>query len=140
MKKRLAQTELQKLVQKWAKKLGIDSYKITVHVIDPDDMDEILSGDGITHDYAHVVTSEDKQESDIYINSRFLKDEPEETENTIVHELIHIVLNQLMESVTDTLNSYVSDKNSKDFLCKQLGKLEHKIVVGITRALIEGDK
>jgi len=131
------EAKLTESVKTWANRLGIGNYKYIVHIVKPEDMEDLQHDDGTTHDYAQVITSEEKQEVEIYINEKYLKEEPNETENTVVHELVHARLNLLMESITDTINSYVSDKNSKEFLCKQLGKIEHQVVVGITRALVE---
>ncbi len=135
MGKKVTDSKVKKLVEKWTNRLDISNYKVTVHITNPEDMEDLLEDVSATHDYAHVITSEEKQEADIYINKKYVAEEPKETEDTILHELIHVRLNELMESYVDTINSHVPDRNSKELLSKQLGKLEHKIVVGLTRAL-----
>lgn len=132
-------TRLQQVVKEWAEKLGISHYKFFINIVKPEEMDELSEEHGTAHDYAQVQTVEEKQEVSIFVNEKYLKEEPGETENTIVHELVHVRMNQVMELFVDTINSYVTDKNAKEFLSRQLDKLEHQVVVGITRALTGGN-
>jgi Zn-dependent peptidase ImmA (M78 family) len=125
------------LVDKWSQKLGLSHYQFRIHLVKPEDLTEIGGCRGIESDYAQVITSEEKQEVDIYFNERYLREEPKETENTVVHELLHVLLNDYQEHILDIINSYVSDKNTREMLSRTLERKEHQIVVRMVRSLLD---
>jgi|GEM_PF-4114481 len=121
-------SQLLSLIRKWAPKLGISDYKFDFKMLG----DRALSGD-----YARVETDEDTRESLIEFNKDRLSREPDEIEKTVAHELLHVRMNEYAEFVVDLLKEYVRNPNAKRILLRKAERLEHKIVVALTDALVK---
>ena len=119
---------VEKAIQRWSNELGISDYKFRVEYVS----DRKLQGD-----YALVETDEDTREVDITINAHRLEHEPKEIEKTVIHELLHTRLNELLELMDDLINTHVSTPKTRRLLKRRVGKIEHKIVVALADALHE---
>ena len=132
---KLMATKLEKKVetaiQKWVNLLGISDYKFQVEYVD----DKDLQGD-----YARIDTDEDTRIVGITLNRYRLTREPKEVERTIVHELLHTRLNELTEFMNNLIEQHLTNPKTRRMLKRQVGKLEHKVIVPITEALISQEK
>jgi len=114
-------------VQKWAALLGISDYTYVV---------EIQSDRKLRGNYAEVETDDETREVTITVNKHRLNREPGEVEKTIVHELLHTRMNEYAEFAVHIVNTHIENPKTKCLLGRQLQRLEHKIVVALTDALI----
>lgn len=120
------QKRVQAAIQHWANKLDIAGYKFRV---------KYVNDRGLQGDYARVDTDEDTREVDITINRYRLAKDPDEIEKTIVHELMHTRLNELLEFTDTMIDTHVTNPKTRRMLKRQLGKIEHRIIVPLTDAL-----
>jgi hypothetical protein len=127
---------LKKLVEnkviEYAKKLRITGYKFTVNLKDKHSKDIEFRDDNI---YAMVMTDEETREVVLDINKTLLIEKPEEIDATVVHELLHVRLNELLNFVNLITSKYIKDNKARETYEKQIELLEHKIVVSLTEAL-----
>lgn len=127
---------LKKLVEnkviEYAKKLRITGYKFTVNLKDKHSKDIEFRDDNI---YAMVMTDEETREVVLDINKTLLLKKPEEIDATVVHELLHVRLNELLNFVNLITSKYIKDTKARETYEKQIELLEHKIVVSLTEAL-----
>jgi len=91
-------------------------------------------------DYARVDTNDVTRDVIIEFNRHKLTQEPDEIESTVVHELLHVRVNEYAEFILDVIRTYVNDPKTKKLLQKQAEKLEHKTIVSITDALLKEKK
>ena len=87
--------------------------------------------------YGYVRTDEETRSAAMFLNKRLLKNEPSEIDNTIVHELLHIRMNEILSLADDIIQKHVSDKKAQAVYLAQIEKLEHKVIIAITDALIK---
>lgn len=111
----------------WANRLGVSDYTFKF---------KFLSDRTIGHKYATVETSEESREATIEFNAERLLKEPEEVERTIVHELLHVRLNQYAELFVEMIRHFGETRKSKQYLLKSAEQLEHTIVVSVANALV----
>jgi len=119
---------LNALVRRWTARLGISDYTYVL---------EFRSEKALHGNYAEVHTDEDTREVTISVNRYRLTKEPEEVERTLIHELLHTRLNEYAEFVIAIINGYVGNARTKRVLGRQFERLEHKIVVALTDALLK---
>ena len=124
-------TRLVSLIQKWAAELGISDYKFDFNLVS----DREMNGD-----YARVDTDDITREVLVEFNRLRLTKEPNEVEKSVVHELLHVRLNEQAEFIIDLLKTYVPSPKTRKMLLRQAEKLEHKIVVAISDSLIKERK
>lgn len=62
---------------------------------------------------------------------------PHEIENTVVHELLHVVLYKLADKASSIVHHYVRRNKVEKKLKKRLEKLEHEIIDKLTPAFTE---
>ena len=130
MRKRDLRKHIEKNMKHWIEKLGIEDYKYEIEVVDSKEK----------CDYAEVETAEDMRHVYIRFNSQMCKTE-REIENTVIHELLHTRMNEYCEFVEDLIKTYVNSPKTRKMMIRQIGRLEHKIVVPITTALSrQGEK
>lgn len=128
MSRLLLELRLKALVRRWAARLGISDYTYVLE----------LKGEKTLHgNYAEVHTDEDTREVTICVNRYRLTKELEEMERTLIHELLHTRLNEYAEFVVAIINGYVGNPKTKRVLGRQFERLEHKIVVALTDALLK---
>lgn len=118
-------------IQKWAAALGISDYTYAVEL----GTDKQLRGN-----YAEINTDDETREVTVSVNRQRMSREPKELEKTVVHELLHTRLNEYAEHAITIINEYVRSPKTKHLLGRQLERLEHKVVVALTDALMrKGD-
>ena len=123
---------LKEKVSKYADELGIGDYKYKVILSSKSDSKDGCSD---SHTYATVAIDEETRTVYISLNKKLLVNKPEEIERTIVHELLHVRLNELLNFNSMLMEKYIKNKKAKDTYTRQLDLLEHKIIVSLTEAL-----
>ena len=118
---------IKSFVQKWAASLGVSDYTYTL---------EIQSDKKLHGNYAEVKTDDETREVVISVNKYRMSREPGEVEKTVVHELLHTRFNEYAEFAIHIVNTHIDNPKTRRLLEKQLEKLEHKIVVALTDALM----
>jgi len=118
----------QKLV-KFAKMLGVNDYSIHLTI------GKKKRGSQDFDTYGYVRTDEETRSVAMFLNKRVLKKEPSEIDNTIVHELLHVRMNELLSLTDDIITKHVTDKKAQAVYSTQIEKLEHKIILALTDAL-----
>lgn len=127
MKRSTLELRLDALVHRWAVRLGISDYTYRL---------EFRTDKALRGNYAEVHTDEETREVIISLNGSRLTKEPEEVERTLIHELLHTRLNEYAEFVVAMINGYVPTSRTKRVLGWQCERLEHKMVVALTNALL----
>lgn len=120
---------LRKLLDSYAKMLHVDDYSIRMTVSTKS------RGSDDFNTYAHVTTDEETRSVALFLNKRLLLAEPHEVDNTIIHELLHVRLNEMLSLVEDIITKHVHDKKAQSVYVMQLEKLEHKVILALTDAL-----
>ena len=115
-----------KLVGKWARKMGLADYTFSL---------EFKSETAMGGDYARVETDEDLREASITFNESRLLKEPKEVEHTVIHELLHVRLNEYYEFAKGLVDNGSKDQRAKRVLRRLLDKQDHKVVVALTDAI-----
>jgi len=123
--------KIEKHLQNWANILNISDYKFTI---------KFANNAEIDGDYANVDTEEHTREVVMTFNRHRLNKEPHEIERTVVHELLHVRFNEYAEHLEDVLKEYGDSPKVKRILRSKADKLEHKIIVALTEALIKETK
>lgn len=90
--------------------------------------------------YGSVIIDEESREVVLSINKKLLQKQPKEVTSTVVHELLHVRLSELLTLMTGILKLYVKDKKAKKAYTEQIERLEHKIIVAVTEAIIKHGK
>lgn len=90
--------------------------------------------------YGSVIIDEESREVVLSINKKLLKQQPKEVVSTVVHELLHVRLSELLTLMEVILKLYVKDKKAKKAYTEQIEHLEHKIIVSITEAIVKHGK
>lgn len=131
MLKRDLKKHIDKHLKTWIKKLGIEDYKYDI---------EVGYSKALRCDYAQIETEEDTRNVFIQFNPRMCKTE-EEVKNTVIHELLHTRMNEYYEFVEDLIKTYVNSPKTRKMMFRQIGRLEHKIVIPLTTVLAQqGEK
>jgi hypothetical protein len=120
---------LKNQLTKLAKLLGVNHYSIRLTV------GTRKKGAEDYDTYGYVRTDEETRSVAMFLNKRMLKKEPSEIENTIVHELLHVRMNELLSLVDDIVTKHVTDKRAQAVYTAQIERLEHKIILALTDAL-----
>ena len=128
MPKNKLQATLEQYIGKWVNRLGISDY--TVYA-------ELCSSKELNGDYAHVQTDEDTRIVNLQFNRQRLLKEPNEIEKTVVHELLHTRLNEYCELVDEMIKLNAGNPKLQRVLEQRAEKLEHKIIVALTDAIME---
>ena len=118
----------EKLVQ-FSKLLGVNDYSIRLAV------GKKKRGSPDYDIYGYVRTDEETRSAAMFLNKRLLKNEPTEIDSTIIHELLHIRLNEILSLADDIIQKHVTDKKAQAVYSTQIEKLEHKVIIAITDAL-----
>jgi hypothetical protein len=129
--------QIEHKVAEYAKKLRITGYKFTVNLKGKRSKDPDFVDDNI---YAMVTTDEETREVILDVNKTLLEKKPEEVEATVIHELLHVRLNELLNFINLITSKYINDTKARETYEKQIELLEHKIVVSITEALKQNGK
>jgi len=90
--------------------------------------------------YGSVMIDEESREVVLSLNKKLLQKQPKEVISTVVHELLHVRLSELLTLMEDILKLYVKDKKAKKAYTDQIERLEHKIIVAVTEAIIKHGK
>ena len=85
--------------------------------------------------YGSVIIDEETREVVVNINEGMLKKRPDQINNTIVHELLHVRFSELCSLINVILSLYVKDMKAKKAYTRQIEQLEHKIIVALSGAL-----
>jgi len=125
------QKVLRSKVKKFAKLLGVSDYSCGMTLFDAKKASEAYTT------YGFVIIDEESHEAVVNLNKRLIEKQPDETDSTIIHELLHIRLSELLNLVSSILNAHVKEKKVKKVYIKQLDRLEHKIIVALTNALVK---
>lgn len=129
-KKGLSKKELDKILEKWQKKLGMDDWKMDIKIVNFKRNDYRQSGD-------FKANRKKKQASILLTVDPFPRNQPtiaRQEEQTILHELIHIFLWEF-----DAFAEKIILKNCEEYKgdhIKYLEKLE-KTVDGLTLAFLK---
>lgn len=123
-------------VTKYADLLGIGDYSYKINLV-TSSKNKRHAGDCV---YATVAVDEETREVFIEINKRLLIKKPKEVDKTIIHELLHVRFNELLNFTSMILDKYVRNKKARDTFDKQLELLEHKIIVPLMEALNNNGK
>jgi len=83
--------------------------------------------------YAEVVMK--GRVAKIHFNEDLMDKRPEEIENTVVHELLHIVLYKLTDRASWIIQSYVRLRYAREILEDKISNLEHEAIERLIRAL-----
>jgi hypothetical protein len=121
--------QLKNKLAEFAKLVGVNDYSIRLTV------GTKKRGSVDCDTYGYVRTDEETRSAALFLNKRVLKKEPTEIDNTIVHELLHIRMNELLSLTDDIINKHVTDKKAQAVYSTQIEKLEHKIILALTEAL-----
>jgi len=120
---------LKRKLQKFAKLLGVSDYLFEI----------AIAKDRKSRDkydlYGSVLIDEETRKAIISLNEYYLKKEPEEIDNTLVHELLHVRFSELLSLVTLIIAGHVKDKKAQKTYIDQIERLEHKIIVTLTNAI-----
>lgn len=120
--------QIENHVKRWAARLGISDYKFSF---------KYLSDRSMGGDYARIDTDEDTREVLIEFNTQRLTREPGEIEKTVVHELLHTRLNEYTEFAVDLIKESMENSKARRALIRKMEKLEHKVVVALSDALVK---
>jgi len=86
--------------------------------------------------YAEVSIDEDTRKITIAFNPRLLKTD-RDVEETVIHELLHARINDYVELVEEIVRTHITNPKTRKLLTRRLWRLEHKILVPITDALVK---
>lgn len=112
----------------YANLLGISDYKFDISMVNPSKM---RTQDKIVGAYATVYVDEETRIVDIVFNKKLLKEQPEEIDRTIIHELLHVRFNELSEFVLFLIKTYVKDTKARKTYRNQIDLLAHKNIVAL---------
>lgn len=118
---------IDKYMKKWIKKLRLGEFDYTIKF------------KNLTKSYAEVATDEETRHVTIIFNPRQLTTE-QEVEHTVVHELLHVRINDYVELVEEIVRAHINNPKTRKLLERRLGRLEHKILVPITDAFSKKEK
>jgi len=118
----------EKLIGVWVNKLGIADYTFNLTWGD----NKTLRGD-----WAKINTDEELREASLYLNKDKLLEEPSELEPTVIHELLHVRLNEIVEMARKLISVSTKDTRARRVMKKTVDEFEHKVVVAITKAFAE---
>ncbi len=121
--------DLKQRLIKFAKMLGVSDYSINLTIGNK------KRGSTDYDTFGYVRTDEETRSAAMFLNRRLLKKDLSEIDNTIVHELLHVRMNELLSLTGDIITKHVSDKKAQAVYEAQIEKLEHKIILAITDAL-----
>jgi len=124
-------------VDRIARLLGISDYKYIISLVD---LDVIKETDPLIGSYAMVSIYEETREVELDINKKLLLKKPRELDKTLIHELLHVRLNEVAEFIDVLLKRYIKDSKARKTYRDQLEKLEHKVVVTLTNAIARNKK
>ena len=116
---------------RFAKLLGVSDYSIRLSI------GTRKKGAEDYETYGYVRTDEETRSVAMFLNKRLLKKEPNEVDSTIIHELLHVRLNEMLSLADDIITKHVTDKKAQAVYSAQIEKLEHKVILAITDALIK---
>lgn len=71
-------------------------------------------------------------------NEDLMDSRPFSVEDTVIHELLHVVLYKLMDKAHAVVNYHVRKVEHKQRLENRLGKLEHAVIDKLVRAFLRG--
>ena len=137
MPKKVLIKQIGQLIKVYALLLGISDYNFKSKLVNPN---AIKTKDDLINSYATVDVDEETRKADIDINKDLLREHPRELRNTIVHELLHIRLNELMHFVYTIIENHVKDKKARKTYKAQLETIEHKIIVPLVDAVLDKKK
>jgi hypothetical protein len=129
--------QIENKVNEYAKKFRITGYKFIISLKDKKSKDPAFKDDNI---YAMIITDEETREVILDVNKTLLTEKPEEIEATVIHELLHVRLNELLNFINLIVSKYIKDTKARETYEKQIELLEHKIVVSLTEALKQNGK
>jgi hypothetical protein len=129
--KKVKLAQVRRLVKKWQPILGLTDYSITIEVVD-----------GEPYRYGHVLTSDEAHRARIVINQNH--DEVSQQagsigeanlEETVVHEMLHIVLIQLKEYASDVAEVHIGGDRGTE-IAEVLRRIEERTVDKLSLALV----
>jgi hypothetical protein len=121
--------DLKQRLVKFANMLGVSDYSISLVV------GKKKQGSADYDTFGYVSTDEETRSAAMFLNKRILKKDPNEIDNTIIHELLHVRLNRLLSLVDDILSKHIADKKARAVYTIQIEKLEHEIIIALVKAL-----
>lgn len=121
---------IEKKVKSYSKKLGVGDYAFHVNVARRKHSKDKYDT------YGFVMIDEETREVVMTVNEGLLKKQPYEINNTVVHELLHVRLSELLTFMGVILETYVKDKKARNAYNRQIAQLEHKIIIAVTDALV----
>lgn len=124
LKKKALGRNIESLLPKWANTLDISDYTYQI---------ETRYHKGLREDFAHITTDEETRSVTIEFNPRALKT-IEDVEQTIVHELLHVRMSEICEFVDDIIKDHITNPKTRRMLKRQFGRLEHKVIVSLTKS------
>ena len=130
-------SKIHKKIDQYAQLLGISDYKFIVNLVD---FEELKKKDPLLGSYAVISIFDETREAEIDINKKLVIKRPRELDRTLIHELLHVRLNEEMEFINVLLKRYIKDSKAKKTYRDQLEKLEHKVIVALTDALLKRKK
>ena len=137
MNDKALQHKIHKKIDQYAHLLGISDYKFIVNLVD---LGELKKRDPLLGSYAVITIYEETREAEIDINKKLVVKRPRELDRTLIHELLHVRLNEEMEFINVLLKRYIKDSKARKTYRHQLEKLEHKVIVALTDALLKRKK
>jgi len=116
-------------IKRYQKKFKLGNYRYTIRFV---------SGEKWIGYYAQVSISGNRVR--LWINEDLMKLDPNETENTVVHELLHVVLYKITKKSTDIITQYVRKEKVRNKLERKVEDLEHDIIDRLTPAFTSDGK
>lgn len=121
--------EVSKLVKPWVGLVDdkLDDLQVEFNIGDSDGKDAV----------AAILTQREYKFATLHIFPRFLTIPQEDKENTIVHELMHVLVAPMRDASFKLLEYYVADVNTKNCLAEILVEHEERVVTEMAKALID---
>lgn len=117
-------------ITKYASMIGVSDYNYFVNLVGesklPKDKYDL---------YGTVIIDDESREVCMLINKDLLKKSPEELDRTVIHELLHVRLAEILSLFSLICKNYVKDEKAKKTYISQISAYEHKIIASLTNAM-----
>lgn len=120
------QKKVKRLVKKYQQQLRIKDYTYKYRFV---------NGKGTENFYAEIFIVGKKVV--IYFNQDLLDKQAKSIEDTVIHELLHVVLYKLVDKTTKLINRYVRRKSVRDKVENKLIDLEHETIERIAPSVFK---
>jgi len=122
---------IKKYIEKWKKIFLLDGYRIYYKIGNKKDIEKCEKQRGVTDSYAFSHMGYPLRQIDITFNPKHINDD---LEKTIMHELLHCIIEPLRQSIISIMEEYVNNNKSWNIILNMINCHVDELIEHLTES------